>query len=93
MFAKKLLNSATFYIIRYAKDKEKIKFRPLFIPKNYQDFADTCGSHLWEEDALTGESIRVEPSDRNNIDTYLAAYPGYKLFGTWSLNAQGSEKQ
>lgn len=93
MFAKKLLNNATFYIVWYAKDKEKIKFHPLFTAKDYQDFADTCGSHLWVEDTTTGESIRVEPADRYNIDSYLAAHPSYKLFGTWSLNAQGSEKQ
>ena len=42
MFAKKLLNNATFYIVWYAKDKEKIKFHPLFTAKDYQDFADTC---------------------------------------------------
>lgn len=93
MFAKKLLNSATFYIVWYAKDKEKIMFHPLFTAKDYQDFAETCGSHLWAEDTLTGESIRVEPSNRNIIDSYLAAHPSYKLFGTWSLNAQGNEKQ
>ena len=74
-------------------DKEKIKLHPLFTAKDYQDFADTCGSHLWAEDTLTGESIRVEPSNRNIIDSYLAAHPSYKLFGTWSLNAQGNEKQ
>lgn len=92
MFAKKLLNSATFYIVWYAKKKDKIKFQPLFTAKDYQDFADTCGSHLWVEDS-TGKSLRVEPADRINIDAFLAANPTYKLFGTWSLNAQGSEKQ
>ena len=93
MFAKKLLNSATFYIVWYAKDKEIIKFHPLFIEKDYQDFADTCGSHLWAEDTITGESVRVEPADRVKIDSFLSTHPSYKLFGTWSLNAQGSEKQ
>lgn len=85
MFAKKLLNSATFYLVWYAKDKEQIKFRPLFTPKDYQDFADTCGSHLWVEDTATGETIRVEPSQRNNIESFLSSHPTYKLFGTWSL--------
>lgn len=93
MFAKKLLNNATFYIVWYAKDKDRIKFHPLFIDKDYKDFSDTCGSHLWAEDTTTGESIRIEPAARNNIDSYLATHPTYRLFGTWSLNAQGSEKQ
>ena len=93
MFAKKLLNSASFYIIWYAKDKEQIKFNPLFLPKEYQDFADTCGSHLWAENIDTKESIRISPEERQQIDSYLAKHPNYRLFGTWSLNAQGSEKQ
>ena len=29
----------------------------------------------------------------NHIDSFLSSHPTYKLFGTWSLNAQGSEKQ
>ena len=93
MFAKKLLNSAMFYVIWYAKSKDNIKFRSLFTTKDYQDFADTCGSHLWAEDLETGKSIRIQPADREQINTYLASHPLYKLFGTWSLNAQGNEKQ
>lgn len=93
MFAKKLLNSATFYIVWYAKDKEKIKFHALFAPKEYQDFVDVYGSHIWVEDKKTGESIRVSPEDRENIAAYLSQHPDYRLFGTLSLNAQGSEKQ
>lgn len=93
MFAKKLLNSATFYIIWYAKNKEHIKFKTLFSTKEQQDFADTCGSHLWCENIDTKDTLRISPEDRKNIDKFLMLHPGYKLFGTWSLNAQGVEKQ
>lgn len=93
MFAKKLLNSATFYIVWYAKCKDNIKFHPLFTPKEYQDFADTCGSHLWAEDMTNHTSIRPTPEERANINTFLSAHPTYKLFGTWALNAQGNDKQ
>lgn len=93
MFAKKLLNSATFYIVWYAKCKENIKFHPMFNPKEYQDFADTCGSHLWAEDIVSHTSIRPTPEERANIDAFLSAHPGHKLFGTWALNAQGNDKQ
>ena len=92
MFAKKLLNNATFYVIWYCKDKEKIKYNTLFGKKEPQDFADTCGSHLWAE-MSDGTVIRVKPEERKNIDLFLNQNKGSKLFGTWSLNAQGSEKQ
>lgn len=75
------------------KKKENIKFHPLFVEKDYQDFADTCGSHLWVEDTKTGKSTRVLPKDRKDINAFLKQNTDYKLFGTWSLNAQGSEKQ
>ena len=93
MFAKKLLNSATFYIVWYSKAKDKIKFLPIFSSKEQQDFADTCGSHLWAENRVTKESIRVTPEQRENVDAFLKENPQLELFGTWSLNAQGSEKQ
>lgn len=93
MFAKKLLNSAVFYVVWYAKNKERIKYHPLFSNKELQEFADTCGSHLWVENTKSGETIRVSPEDREDIESYLRRNKEYKLFGTWSLNAQGREKQ
>ncbi|MGI6154007.1 MAG: site-specific DNA-methyltransferase [Christensenellaceae bacterium] len=93
MFAKKLLNNATFYIVWYAKNKEHVKFHPLFLAKEPQDFADTCGSHLWAENRKTGECIRVLPEQRESVEVFLSENPEYELFGTWSLNAQGNEKK
>lgn len=93
IFAKKLLNSAIFYIIWYAKNKENIKFRPLFSQRDAQDFADTHGSHLWVENCLNDESIRVNPRQRADIDTFLKQNPNCRLFGTLNSNAQGSEKR
>ncbi len=93
MFAKKLLNSACFYLLWYAKDIAKIKYRQLYIEKDYQWFADNAGSHLWAENPDTGEEKRLTPSERKDIYKFLRENPGWKLYGTWSLNAPGSEKQ
>ena len=56
IFAKKLLNSAVFYIVWYAKNKEMIKYHNLFVDRSKQEFADSYASHLWAENARTGES-------------------------------------
>ncbi|ADB47476.1 site-specific DNA-methyltransferase [Acidaminococcus fermentans DSM 20731] len=93
MFAKKLLNSATYYLVWYAKDKNKIKFHSLFKKKDPQDFADTCGSHLWLENIHGQGCKRVPPNKRHNIEAFMKDNKNIKLFGTWSLNAQGNEKQ
>lgn len=93
MFAKKLLNSACFYLLWYAKDIEKIKYRQLYVEKDYQWFADNAGSHLWIEDPNTGEGKRVAPTERKDINKFLKEHKDWKLYGTWSLNAQGNEKQ
>ncbi len=93
MFAKKLLNNASFYLLWYAKEKEKIKYRQLFSGKDLQRFADNAGSHLWIENTHTKEERKATPSERDNIETVLTQNPNYTVFGTWSLNAQGTEKQ
>lgn len=92
MFAKKLLNSATFYIVWYAKDKEKIKYRNLFVEKDYQWFADSAGAHLWAENRKTKEVVRPTPEERNDIVAFLSKHPGFELFRLLGVNAQGSEK-
>jgi len=93
MFAKKLLNSASFYILWYAKDKENIKYRQLYTDKDIQWFAENAGSHLWAENIKTKETRKTTPIERENIKDFLSLNPDVKIFGTWSLNAQGMEKQ
>lgn len=92
MFAKKLLNSASFYLLWYAKSKENIKYRQLYTDKDIQWFADNAGSHLWVENIKTKKSIKATPSERDNIKEFLNNNPSCNIFGTWSLNAQGLEK-
>ncbi|MDP2950094.1 MAG: DNA methyltransferase [Chloroflexota bacterium] len=93
MFSKKLLNNASYYLLWYAKDKDKTKYNQLFIAKDEQWFADNVGSHLWIENPENGESRKVTPEERGNIKELLQNLPNCKLYGTWSLNAQGTEKQ
>jgi len=92
MFAKKLLNSASFYLLWYAKSKENIKYRQLYTDKDIQWFAENAGSHLWIEDIKTKESRKATPTERDNIKDFLSNNQNYNIFGTWSLNAQGLEK-
>jgi len=93
MFAKKLLNNACFYVIWYAKNKGAIKYRQLFTDKDLQWFADNAGSHLWAENTKTKECRKATPAERSDINEFLVQDPDWRIFGTWSLNAQGTEKQ
>jgi adenine-specific DNA-methyltransferase len=93
MFAKKLLNNACFYLLWYAKNKETIKYRNLYEEKDLQWFSDNSSSHLWLENIQTGVSRRATPDERKDIIGFLAKNPDLRIFGTWSTNAQGSEKQ
>ena len=93
MFAKKLLNSACFYVVWYAKNKELIKYRQLYAGRDLQWFADNTGSHLWLEDIKIGESRKATPEERADIAEFLSRNLHLRLFGTWSSNAQGAEKQ
>lgn len=93
MFSKKLLNSASFYLLWYAKNKESIKYRQLYTDKDLQWFADNSGSHLWIENVKTKETRKATPAERDDVKEFLTQNPQYKIFGTWSLNAQGTEKQ
>ena len=92
MFAKKLLNSATFYIVWYAKDKEQVKYRNLYVNKDHQWFADSAGAHLWAENVQTKEVIRPTPNERGDIEAFLEKHPGFELYRLLGVNAQGSEK-
>jgi len=93
MFAKKLLNNACFYVVWYAKNKELIKYRQLYVKRDFQWFADNAGSHLWVEDIETGASRKAIPEERADINEFLSRNHQLRIFGTWSSNAQGSEKQ
>jgi len=93
MFSKKYLNNACFYVVCYAKDIDKLKYRDLFQDRDTESFAENSGSHLWIE-SLDGSICRkVTPSERKNIALFLVENKGFKLFGTLSINAQGTEKQ
>ncbi len=92
-FAKKLLNNACFYIVWYARNKESIRFNKIFTDKNLQWFAENTGSHLWVEDEDRCPPRKATPEERNDINNFLSDTKGCRIFGTWSLNAQGTEKQ
>ena len=92
VFAKKLLNSATYYIVWYAKHKDSIKYHNLYVKKDFQWFADSAGAHLWAENRKTKECIRPTPEERQKIDEFLAKHPGFELYRVLGVNAQGSEK-
>ena len=92
IFAKKLLNSAVFYIVWYAKNKEAIKYHNLFIDRSKQEFADSYASHLWVENLQTGDKAHLSSEERSDIELYLKQHPGSELYVLRSLNAQGTEK-
>ena len=92
IFAKKLLNSAVFYIVWYAKNKEMIKYHNLFVDRSKQEFADSYASHLWAENARTGERVHLSSDERKDIEFYLKNHPNTELYALRSLNAQGTEK-
>lgn len=92
IFQKKLLNNANYYVVWYAKNKEKIKYHNLFIPKDFQGFANTVSSHLWAENKTTGETIKPTPEERKDIVKFLNQHPGFELYRLSSLNAQGTDK-
>jgi adenine-specific DNA-methyltransferase len=91
MFSKKYLNSATFFIIWYTKDIERIKYRDLFVDRTFETFAEITGSHLWIEG--DGFCRKASAEERQNITEILATHPHYRIFATLGLNAQGVEKQ
>jgi adenine-specific DNA-methyltransferase len=93
MFSKKLLNSACFYIIWFAKDITQIKYRDLYTDKDPEWFANNAGSHLWLENYKTKETRKATPTERKEISKFLKENKDWKMFGTWSLNAQGTDKQ
>ena len=93
MFAEKLLNNATFYLVWYANDKDSIKFHQLYSPKDDQWFADSSGAHLHAE-SPDGKISKVVPADeRKNIVAFTLNHKGWKLYRLRAVNAQGIEKR
>ena len=41
------MKSNVFYLLWFAKDITKLKYRQLFMEQDLQDFTDGAGSHLW----------------------------------------------
>jgi adenine-specific DNA-methyltransferase len=93
MFEKKYLNTACFFIIWYATDIEKVKYRDLFEERTLDGFADNTGSHLWIENEDLSLTRKVTAEERQDLAQLLKTNPSYRIFGTLSLNAQGTEKQ
>jgi adenine-specific DNA-methyltransferase len=93
MFKKKYLNNACYYVIWYAKDIDKLKYRDLYQARTGESFAENSGSHLWFEKDDLSDIRKATPAERNNIDSFMQKNPNYKVFATLGLNAQGIEKQ
>ncbi|MBU0561482.1 MAG: site-specific DNA-methyltransferase [Bacteroidetes bacterium] len=93
MFAKKLLNNAVFYVVWYAKDKEKIKYNQLFFERDEQWFADSAGSHLRAESADGKKSKSLTGDERKNMKLFMLENKGWRLYRLLGVNAQGTEKQ
>jgi adenine-specific DNA-methyltransferase len=93
MFSKKLINNAIFYIVWYAKNKEKIAYNQLFTDRDEQWFADSAGSHIRASSKDGKESIKVSPTDRTDITKFLSKKEGWKLYRLLGTNAQGLEKR
>ena len=92
MFDSKYLTNACFYIVWYAKDSKQLKYHDLFVERDIDSFSKNSGSHLWVEDELR-VCRKVTPDERKNIKTFLSQNPSLKIFGTLSINAQGTEKR
>ncbi len=93
MFAKKLLNNAVFYVVWYAKNKEKIKYNQIFFERDEQWFADSAGSHLRAESPDGNKSMALSGDERKNMKLFMAEHKGWKLYRLLGVNAQGTEKQ
>lgn len=93
MFAKKYLNTACFFIVWYSKDIEKVKYHDIFEARDLDGFAENTGSHLWIEKTDLNTVRKVSPEERKDLAKFLKMNSDFRVFGTLSLNAQGTEKQ
>ena len=52
-----------------------IKYHNLFVDRSKQEFADSYASHLWAENARTGERVHLSSDERKDIEFYLKNHP------------------
>jgi adenine-specific DNA-methyltransferase len=93
MFAKKLLNNAVFYVIWYAKDKDKVKYNQLYFDRDEQWFADSAGSHLRAESPDGKVSVSLSGDERRDMKRFMMDHSGWRLYHLLGINAQGTEKR
>lgn len=93
MFSKKYLNTACFFIIWYAKQIDKVKYRDIFQLRTADTFADNTGSHLWIESNKHGKIRKATTEERQGLEKFLLSNNDARVFATLGLNAQGTEKQ
>ena len=91
MFNKKYLNNACFYIVWYAKNLQQLKYHDLFSDRDLISFTKNSGSHLWVENKT--ECRKITTDERKDIEEFLSKNPSLNIFGTLSINAQGTEKR
>jgi adenine-specific DNA-methyltransferase len=97
--SKSLLNTATYFIVWYAKikkdktGKQILKYNQLYSFKDVQDFVDTAGSHTWFENKKTNDQFKATPEQRKNIKNFLKENPDLVCFRTLSMTSMGDNKK
>ena len=93
--SKSLLNTATYYVVWYAKAKKDktgkqiLKYNQIYEKKSVQTFVDTAGSHTWFENRKTKETFKATPIQRNDVEKYLKSNPDLDCFRTLSMTSMG----
>lgn len=93
--SKSLLNTATYYVVWYAKmkkdktGKQILKYNQIYEKKDVQTFVDTAGSHTWFENKNTKETFKATPEQRNDVEKYLKNNPDLNCFRTLSMTSMG----
>jgi adenine-specific DNA-methyltransferase len=93
--SKALLNTATYYVVWYAKQKKDkngkqiLKYNQLYKEKDIQTFVDTAGSHAWFENKKTKKTFKATPEQRRNVDNFLKENPELICFRTLSMTSMG----
>lgn len=96
--SKSLLNTATYYVVWYAKmkkdktGKQILKYNQIYEKKDIQTFVDTAGSHTWFENKITKETLKATPEQRNDVEKYLKENPHLDCFRTLSMTSMGDSQ-
>lgn len=93
MFAKKYLNNATFYLVWYCKDIKQLKYRQLYINRDYKFMVESAGSHLRIESPDGKQSRPLTSEERENILAAMDKLKGWRLYRLIPVSAQGTEKR